>query len=82
MVTVIKSYRRAFEVSKAVNPDWIYNQACRLSQTIYVKTSLFIANNYLLETISKIIFPIKVFPELNKISLPVLPLILIRIRYI
>ena len=46
------------EVSKAVNLDWINNQACRLSQNIYVITSLFITNNYLFEMIRKIIVPI------------------------
>ena len=44
--TIIQSeaqptYRRAFkEVRKAVNLDWINNQACSLSQNIYVLTNL------------------------------------------
>ena len=51
------TYRRAIkEVSKAVNLYWINNQACRLSQNIYVITNLFITNNYLFEMIRKIIF--------------------------
>ena len=37
------------EVSKAVNLDWINNQAWRLSHNIYVITNLFITNNYLFE---------------------------------
>ena len=53
------TYRRAIkEVSKAVNLDWINNQACRLSQNIYLITNLFITNNYLFEMIRKIILPI------------------------
>ena len=44
------------EVSKAINLDWINNQACRLSQNIYVITNLFITNNYLFEMIRTIIF--------------------------
>ena len=32
------------EVSKAVNLDWINNQACRVFQNIYVITNLFITN--------------------------------------
>ena len=49
--------RRAIkEVSKALNLDWINNQACRLSHNIYVITNLFITNNYLFEMIRKIIF--------------------------
>ena len=44
------TYRRAIkELSKAVHLDWINNQACRLSQNIYVITDLFITNNYLFE---------------------------------
>ena len=39
-----------------VNLDWINNQACSLSQNIYVITKLFITKNYLLEMIRKIIF--------------------------
>ena len=51
------TYRRAIKVvSKAVNLDWINNQACRLSQNIYVITNLFITNNYLFEMKRKIIF--------------------------
>ena len=38
------------------NLDWINNQACSLSQNIYVITNVFITNNYLLEMIRKIIF--------------------------
>ena len=53
------TYRRAIkEVSKAVNLDWINNQACRLSQNINVITNLFITNNYVFEMIRKIIFTI------------------------
>ena len=49
--------RRAIkEVSKAVNLDWSNNQACHLSQNIYVKTNLFITNNYLFKMVRKIIF--------------------------
>ena len=44
------------KVSKAVNLDWINNQACRLSQNIYVITNLLIPSNYLSEMIRKIIF--------------------------
>ena len=44
------------EVSKSVNLDWINNQACRLSQNIYVTTNLFITNNYLFEMTRQIIF--------------------------
>ena len=53
--TVIQSeaYRHAIkEVSKFVNLDWIHNQACSLSQNIYVITNLFITNNYLFEMIN------------------------------
>ena len=51
------TYRRAIkEVSKAVNLDWSNNQACRLSQNIYVMANLFITNNYLFEMIRKINF--------------------------
>ena len=39
-----------------VNLDWINNQACRLSQDLYIITNLFITNNYLFEMIRKIIF--------------------------
>ena len=49
--------RRAVKVvSKAVNLDWINNQACSVSQNIYVITSLFITDNYLFEMIRKLIF--------------------------
>ena len=51
-----RTYRRAIkEVSKVVNLDWMNNQACSLSQNIYVITNIFITNNYLLEMIRKII---------------------------
>ena len=42
--------------TKAVNLDWINNQACSLSHYIYAITNLLITNNYLLEMIRKIIF--------------------------
>ena len=41
---------------KAVNLDWINNQAYSLSQNVYVITNLLITNNYLFEMIRKIIF--------------------------
>ena len=44
------------EVSKAANLDWNYNQACSLSQSIYIITNLFITKNYRFEMIRKIIF--------------------------
>ena len=44
------------EISKAVNLDWINNQACRLSHNINVITNLFMTNNYHFEMIRKIIF--------------------------
>ena len=51
------TYRRAIkEVRKVVNLNWIKNQACSLSQNIYVITNPFITKNYLLEMIRKIIF--------------------------
>ena len=51
--------RHAIKVlSKIVNLDWINNQACSLSQNIYVITNLFIKNNYIFEMIRKIILPI------------------------
>ena len=54
--TVIQSkaptYRRAIKVvSKAVNLDWINNQACRLSQNIYAITNILISKSYLFEMI-------------------------------
>ena len=51
------TYRRASkEDSKAVNLARINNQACSLSQYIYVITTLFILNNYILTRIREIIF--------------------------
>ena len=54
-----QTYRRAIkEVSKAVNLYRINNQACRLSQKIYVITNLFIKNTNLFEIIRKSFLPI------------------------
>ena len=51
-------YRRAnIEVSKVVNLDRINNQACSLSQNIYVITNLYYMNTYLLEMTKKNILP-------------------------
>ena len=47
-------YRRTIkEESKVVNLNWINNQACRLSQNIYVISNLFKTNNYLFEVLRK-----------------------------
>ena len=55
--------------NKAVDLDWIYDHACRLSQNIYVIIKLFITNNYLFEIIRKIIFT-NLFSEfLNQVTI-------------
>ena len=46
--------REIKEEAKAINREWVYNQACRLSLDIYVVSHSFITFNNLFKLITKI----------------------------
>ena len=54
-VRAVLTHRRAIkEEIIAINRDWVYNQACRLSHDIHVVSHSYITFNYLFKLITKI----------------------------
>ena len=58
-------HRAIKEETIAINRDWVYNQACRLSHDIQVIFNFFITFDYLFELITKIRFSNSSFEFIN-----------------